>query len=147
MSNTEKKQVPMQEGLWELSSTGEPHLIASKCRSCGEIYFPKKESNWCVHCNKRELEDIKLSSRGKISSFTIVMIPPAGGFYIGQVPYSYGAVDLPEGVRVETQFTVADPENIKVGMEAELVLDKLGENEEGDEVITFRFKPVAEEKK
>ena len=146
MSNTEKKRFNMQEVLWEVSPDGESHLIGSKCRACGEIYFPKKDSNWCVHCNKKEMEDITLSNRGKIGSFAIVMIPPAGGFYIGQVPYTYGSVDLPEGVRVETQFTETDPENIKVGMDAELVIDKLGNDEEGNEVLTFRFKPVGEVK-
>ena len=100
MSISEKKEIPLKEGLWVMPSSPEekPLLIGSKCLSCGEIYFPKKEKGWCIQCQKKSLEDVKLSRKGKIASFTVVMQQPGGGFYKGPVPYAYGCVDLPEGV-------------------------------------------------
>ena len=143
MTTGEKRTIPVKEGLWTTPSypDEEPQLIGSKCLSCGEIYFPKKERGWCVHCQKRSLEDIKLSRRGKIASFSIVMQLPGGGFYKGSVPYAYGCVDLPEGVRIETPLAETDPEKIKVGMDVEMVIEKLCEDDEGNEVMTFKFRP------
>ena len=139
----EKKRIPVMEGLWTTPSSAgeEPQLVGSKCLSCGEVFFPKKPKAWCVHCQGTNLEDIELSRRGKISSFTVAM-QPAGAFYKGPVPYAYGCVDLPEGVRVETLFTGCDFDELEVDMDVELVIEKLAEDDEGNEVITYKFKPI-----
>ena len=144
MKDTEKKRVSLRQGLWEdATHTGEsPHLIGSKCKECGEIFFPKKEKGWCVHCMKEGLEDIALSTRGKIHTASVVMQQPGGDFYHGPVPYAYGFVNLPEGVRVETLFTAADAHELEVGRDAELLIDRLYDDEDGNEVVTFMFRPV-----
>lgn len=144
MVTSDKKRIPIKEGLWTIptSPQEEPQLIGSKCPSCGEIFFPKKEKGLCVHCQRTGLEDIKLSRRGKITSFTVIMQPPGGGFYRGPAPYAYGCVDLPEGVRVETLFTGCDSDELQVGMDVELVIEKLGEDDEGNEIIAYKFKPI-----
>ena len=144
MTDSEKKRVPLIRGLWEdAPHTGEsPHLIGSKCKECGEIFFPKKEKGWCVYCMKEGLEDITLSTRGKIHTASVVMQQPGGGFYHGPVPYAYGFVNLPEGVRVETLFTSAEADELEVGRDAELLIDRLCDDEDGNEVVTFMFRPV-----
>jgi len=143
MVNIQKGRIPIKEGLWTIpASGGEPQLIGSKCKACGELFFPKKEKGWCIHCQQRTLEDIKLSRRGKIVSFSIVMQQPGGGFYKGPVPYAYGCVDLPEGIRIESLFTTEDFNELEVGREAELRIEKLYEDDEGNEVLTFKFKPI-----
>ena len=40
-------------------------------------------------------------------------------------------------------FTGCDPEAIKIGMDVELVIEKLGEDEQGNEVMTYKFRPVS----
>jgi len=57
-------------------------------------------------------------------------------------PYGIGLVELPEGIRVLGMLTGGDIEDIRIGMDVELVVEKLYENEQGDEVITYKFKPV-----
>jgi len=136
-----QKKVPIKEGLWGFSADGRPHLIGSRCRSCGELYFPKKEKGLCIHCQSQDLEDVKLSTKGKINSFTVVMIPPGGGYYKGPVPYAYGCVELPEGLLVQTLFTEIDPGRLQVGMNVEVIIEKLGEDDEGNEIATFKFRP------
>ena len=114
-----------------------------KCPSCGEIYFPKKPKGICIHCQHQGLEEIELSRRGKISSFSVVMQRPTR-YYLGDAPYAYGYVDLPDGVRVETLFTGCDFETLKIGMQVELLIEKLGDDEQGNEIITYKFRPVKE---
>lgn len=135
--------IPLTEGLYTTSPSPDekPHLIGSKCLTCGEIFFPKKEKGLCVHCHQRTLEEVKLSRQGKVASFTVVMQPPAGGFYHGPVPYAYGYVDLPEGVRVETLFA-GDLNALEMKMDVELVIEKLYENDGGNEYETYKFRPL-----
>ena len=141
---TEKKRVPLRKGFWTqpASSEEEPHLIGSKCISCGEIFFPRKEKGWCIHCQQKKLEDIELSRRGKIVSFSVVMQQPGGGFYKGPVPYAYGLVSLPEDVMVESLFVENMLDYLAVNGDVELVIERLCDDEEGNEIITFKFKPV-----
>ncbi|MFC1940270.1 Zn-ribbon domain-containing OB-fold protein [Chloroflexota bacterium] len=144
MTATEKKRIPVREGLWTTPSSPDeqPQLIGSKCPACGEVYFPKKERGVCVHCGHRGLEDVKLSRRGKIHSFSVIVQQPTN-FFLGEVPYAYGYIDLPE-VRVRAHLTGCDFKDLKLGMDVELVIEKLGEDEQGNEVMAHKFRPVKE---
>ncbi len=138
-----KKRIPIEEGLWtEPSSPGEKaQLIGSRCLSCEELYFPRKKKGLCIHCQKRSLEDIKLSGTGKIASFSVVEKSPAGGFYKGPVPYAYGAVHLREGVVVQSLFE-GNLDELHVGMDVEMVIDKLSEDDERNDIMTYKFSPA-----
>jgi hypothetical protein len=137
-----KKEIPLRRGLWVSSSTGDkkPQLMGSKCPNCGEIYFPKREKNICINCQYNGMEEVRLSRKGKIYSYTIVMQKPPG-YYKGPVPYALAWVELPDGVRFETLLTNCDFENIKVGMDVELVIEKLHDDECGNQILTYKFKP------
>jgi uncharacterized OB-fold protein len=138
-----KKRIPIKDGLWTIPSSPdkEPQLIGSKCLACGELFFPKKDKGLCVHCQQKTLEEVKLSRRGKISSFTIVVRGPAGGFYKGPVPYAYGAVHLSDGVELYSLFT-GNLDGLKIGMDVELVIEKLCEDQEGNDIMTYKFRAV-----
>jgi hypothetical protein len=41
-------------------------------------------------------------------------------------------------------LTVADPDQLQIGMEMEQVLIPLTTNDDGDEVVTFAFAPVSD---
>ena len=145
MDSNEKKSIPLREEFWTTPAgqVQQVQLIGSRCSSCDEIFFPKKEKNWCVHCNQNTLENINLSRKGKIVSFSKVMQQPGGGFYKGVVPYAYGCIDLPEGIRIETLFSNDGMDQLEVGKEVELVIEKLCEDEEGNDILTFKFKPLS----
>ena len=70
------------------------------------------------------------------------MQPPAGGFYKGPVPYAFGLVELTEGLEIVTLFSVDDFSELEVAREVELVIEKLCDDDEGNEVLTFKFRPV-----
>jgi len=144
MSTTNKTAIPLREDFWTNPSNNndQARLIGSKCSSCGEIFFPKKEKNWCVHCNKSTLEEIILSNKGKIATFSVVMQQPGGGFYKGPVPYAYGCVDLEDGIRIETLLSADDFDQLAVDQDVEMVIEKFYNDEDANEIVTFKFKPV-----
>ena len=139
----EKKEVPVREGLWkEPTSPGEkPQLIGSKCPACGEVYFPKREKGVCIRCGHRGMDEYLLSRRGVISTFSVIMQQPTN-YFLGEVPYAYGYIDLPD-VKVRAHIT-GDVSNLEIGMPVELVIEKLGEDEQGNVVMAHKFKPVKE---
>ena len=54
-------------------------------------------------------------------------------------------MELPEGIMVQGQIASGyDEKNLKIGSEMELIIDLLYEDEEGNEIMTWKFKPVAE---
>jgi uncharacterized OB-fold protein len=111
-------------------------LIGNKCKACGQVFFPKAETI-CLNCYKEELEDIQFGQRGKLYSFTTSQIPSEHF----APPDTVGYVILDKKVRVFTQLEVVEGKPFKIGMEMELVIDKLWE-EEGKDVIGYRYKPV-----
>lgn len=137
-------KVPIEQGLWAEPETPQerPQLIGGRCTICGETYFPPKKKGWCLRCHKKSLVEVKLSRTGKIASFTIVEQAPAGGFYKGPVPYAFGFVDLTDQVRLKSLYG-NDLAKLQVGLEVELVIETLYEDEQGNEVTTFKFQPVA----
>jgi uncharacterized OB-fold protein len=114
-------------------------LLAERCLDCGEILFPKRVEGFCICCQSKRLQEIKLSTRGKIFSYTVVMQRPPV-YYLGEVPYAFGYVELPEGVRVETLFASSNLDDLRIGMEVDLVVEKLHEDQEGNEVRTYKFR-------
>lgn len=135
-------RVDVGEGLFVHSQSARevPHLLGSRCTHCAEVTFPKQHR--CANCSSEEVEEIPLSSRGTLYSFTNVNYPVPDG-YKGPVPYGVGMVELPEGVRLLAHLTESDPRKLRVGMDMVLVLDKLFAEDDGTEVVGFKFKPVS----
>ena len=136
-----KKRIPVREGLFTMPSTPDekPRLIASECPSCGEVIFPKRRR--CINCNEEKLNEITLSRIGKIYSFSIVMQNP-GKYYEGPVPYAIGWVEFQEMVRVQGLFICDDFDDLKIGMTVEVIVEKLTNAEEGNEVVAHKFKLI-----
>jgi len=139
---TKDNQVPLKRGLWTTpDSDGNVFLLASKCKNCGELFFPTKEGTICTHCQHDEFEDTALSRTGKIYTFSVVQVRPPE-FYKGEVPYALARIELPDGILIDSLVADCDFEAVKVGMEMELVIDKLYTNENGEDVMTYKFKPA-----
>ncbi len=136
---SEKKAIPIREGLFVIPSkpNERPYLIGSRCKACGKTAFPKRAI--CSECFSEELELIPLSRKGKLYTFTIIGYPPPGV----EAPYAIGYVDLPEGVRVFSILVDWEKENLRLGMDVELVIGRFKEDKEGNEVLTYKFRPVS----
>ena len=136
-----KKRIPLREGLFVMPSRpGEkPTLLGSRCRGCGKVAFPPRFV--CSGCHGEEMEKVPLSRRGQLYTYTIVGYPAPGL----TAPYAIGYVDLPEGVRVFSILSDWDKGGLKVGMEMELVLGKFKDDKEGNEIMTYKFRPLRKE--
>lgn len=137
------KQVPIREGLFTWPSP-EPRLLASRCTACGALSWPSTGTCANPHCRGGRIEQIELSRRGRLDSHTIMRYqpPPPWRGPQSMVPMGQGFVILPEGIAVAAVFTTADPAELTPGREMELVVDKLYDDEEGNEVMGYRFRPV-----
>ncbi|OPY58406.1 MAG: hypothetical protein A4E57_04858 [Syntrophorhabdaceae bacterium PtaU1.Bin034] len=138
---TPRKRMPVLPGLvHEAGGPDEkPYLIGSKCKICGRVSFPK--AYVCSVCmNEDSMEEIPLSTKGTIDTFTVVKVAPLGF----KAPYIQGFVNLPEGPRIFTLFTGCDPlnHNLKDGAEVELVVEKVREDENGNDLVGYKFRPT-----
>jgi uncharacterized OB-fold protein len=79
-----------------------------------------------------------LSDHGTLWGWTAVTAAPPG--YRGEVPFGFGVVELPEGLRVITRLR-QPVDDYRFGMPMQLQLATLHTNDDGDEVVTYEFTP------
>jgi uncharacterized OB-fold protein len=136
-------QVPVAEGIFTWPAD-EPQLIGSRCTVCGLVTFPVQDS--CPRCASTEMTEHLLARRGRLWAWTTQDFPPPAPPYAGAagrafVPFGVGYVELGD-VKVEARLTEADPDALRTGMEMELVLVPFRTDDDGNEVVTFAFRPV-----
>ena len=113
-------------------------LPGSKCRECGETYYPRR---WgCSSCTSLNMEDIFLTPKGKLDSYTTLTVSPPGS--VMAAPYSIGRIITPERAYITAVLTEPDPRKLKIGMDMEMVVEKVRKNGAGDDVMAYKFKPV-----
>jgi uncharacterized OB-fold protein len=137
-------RVPVAEGVFTWPAD-DPELIGSRCAACGIVTFPAQDS--CPRCASTTMAEHFLSRRGRLWAWTTQHFPPPSPPYAGPlgdafVPFGVGYVELGGEVKVEARLTEADPDALKVGMEMELVLVPFRTDEDGNEVVTFAFRPA-----
>ncbi len=118
------------------------HLLGSRCRGCGELFFIRRSI--CECCQGQDLEDATLSSHGRLHSFTVMYYPAPPPYRAPEpfVPYGVGWIELPEGIVVYSLLTENDPARLHTGMEMELVIEPFCLDADGNEVMTCRFRPA-----
>lgn len=127
----------VREGLF--TDEDPPALLGSRCGACGSVHFPRADA--CTYCSTEDPEPVELSRRGTLWAWTAVTAPPPG--YRGEVAFGIGVVELPEGVRVITRLTVADPAALASGQAMELRIVPLHRDEDGNDVVSYAFAPAS----
>jgi uncharacterized OB-fold protein len=79
-----------------------------------------------------------LSPHGTVYLSTTILTPPPG--YGGRVPYGFGVIDLPEGIRIIAR--IIEPEAATAGTAVELTLDPVGTDADGNEIVAYAFRPA-----
>jgi len=145
MAQLAENSVPIAEGLFEWLNDG-AHLIGSKCLECSEVAFP--QSSFCPRCCRQTTERVHLSQQGRLYSFTVQRFRPPPPFKGSEPfqPYGVGVIELPEGLRVTSVLEEGDPDRLRVGMLMELLVIPFFADNEGREVVGYKFKPVTEGK-
>ncbi len=140
---TTDEQIPVAEGLFAQTTEG-PRLLGSRCQGCGVPCFPRSPVCRNPECRESRMQDTGFGPRGKLWSCAIQNYPPPPPAKYNEPysPYAIGLVDLPEGLRVLGRISTDNPEGLQLGTDVELVLEELYRDENGTEVITWKFKPV-----
>jgi len=134
------RRVPIEDGFFTIpdDASEAPRLLGSRCRSCGEFFFPRRAV--CARCLALGTDEIALGPRGRLWTFTWCHLPLFGSRR-SDGGYGVGQVDLPEGPRVQAVLA-GSREQFSIGMELVLDLEALGQTKEGEEIVIFRFKPA-----
>lgn len=133
-------RVTVTPGLLRLHDDGAGEgvqLVGGYSPSSGRYHFPLAPV--CPYTGAEDVEEVALSGRGTLWSWTAVTAAPPG--YLGEVPYGFGVVELEEGLRVVGRLTEADPERLRDGQPMRLVGETVFVDEAGDEVVTWAFAP------
>ena len=135
-----KKRVPIKEGIFRVPTHGEQgRLIASRCRVCGEYFHPKRVV--CANCYSEDQEEVALGHRGKIYTYTISRTTYPGTPVTA--PFVTAQVEMPEGVSVLSLITDIALDDVEIGTEVELYFWKAGEDDQGNDVMAYAFRPVS----
>jgi len=142
-----KPRIPAQEG-WFTMDEASPALLGTRCTACKSVFFPREET-FCRNpaCMNQEFEEVELSRRGRLWSYTNNCYkPPAPYVPVTEPfePFAVAAVELEDEKMVVLGQVVGDvtTADLEVGMEMELVLDTLFEDEEND-VVVWKWRPAA----
>ena len=135
---------PAIEGWF--TTGAEPALLASRCTTCGSVFFPRMEG-FCRNpvCDGESFEVTELSRRGTVWSYTDAQYQPPPPYIPASDPYepfALAAVELPEGIVVLGQLAEGHGvDGVRVGSEVELVVETLYTDDTGDRTI-WRWLPL-----
>ena len=146
MSDAPRPRVPLKAGFYTVPEdpSAPPLLLGTRCEACGEHFFPRRAI--CAKCLSEATRDVELSSDGTLYSFTFVHLPLFGSTNMEHADgYGVGQVDLPEGARIQAPLAGKQAE-FRVGQRVRLELEKLREDDFGNDVMIVRFRPVGGER-
>lgn len=99
------------ESYWRALADG--RLVAGSCRACGAIDAHPR--GFCPACWSTDLEEVELTGRASLYSFSVVHANPMPPFK-DLLPYVAALVDLEEGPRIATRLVEVDPDEVHIGM-------------------------------
>ena len=94
----------------EAAKTG--NILARKCIKCGELHLATVY--YCKKCGNNGFEDSILKGTGKVVTYTIMTVPPAG--FEDLAPYAWVVMELDDsGIRVSGFLgKISTPENLPI---------------------------------
>jgi uncharacterized OB-fold protein len=129
--------VPVAPGLFAKDEDDTWRLVAGYCDACTRHHFPRLQN--CPYCSSENCSERLVGERGTLHLFTTVVNRPPG--YRGEVPFGFGVVELPEGLRIISRLTESDSSRLHFGQSMRLVVTPLHEDETGRLVTTYAFQP------
>ena len=136
--------MPVAEGLF--AGTGaDAHLLGTRCDDCAMVTFPSQDS--CPRCASMEMREHALARRGTLWAWTTQSFPPPSPPYNGPtgkdfVPFNVGYVAVGDEVKVESRIVEIEPADLRIGMELELTIIPFRVDADGNDVVTFAFRPI-----
>ena len=123
---------------------GRYRLVGSRCKDCGQLWWPRRMGNVCSKCNSRNLEDYEFSHEGELIAHweNVGIFPLMGYAEYGSTRIS-AIVKLKEGVFVApTEIIECPPDQIKDGMRVRMVVRKQKRESNGNWMYGYKWVPV-----
>ena len=121
--------------FWE--ACGEQRLTVQRCSNCGHAQHPP--SPICSECRHNEFEQVEISGKGTLYTFTSVHQPVT---YQEKLPFIIAIVELDmtganctNGVRMMTNIVDAEESELQIGQPVQVAWEKMS-----DMVSIPRFK-------
>ncbi|UCF65507.1 MAG: Zn-ribbon domain-containing OB-fold protein [bacterium] len=113
-------------------------LQGRRCIDCETLSFPPRIV--CQKCKSRNTEPFQFRGQGTLYSFTIIF--QASGKFENSAPYIVGLIDLEEGVRITAQLTDITADEVRIGMDLEMVTRQIYEDgPRGPILYGYKFRP------
>ena len=124
---------PFTESFWD--GTRNNKLLVQTCNDCSaRIFFPRE---LCPECWSTNLDWIEASGKAEIFAFSVTY-EGVEAVFKNDLPIVLAWVDLPEGIRMQTNIVECDPDAIEIGQQVEVVFEKVT-----DEITLPYFRPVS----
>lgn len=107
---------------WEAVNVGELKLL--RCQACRHfVHYPRPI---CDRCQSTDLSPESISGRARLYSHTWAK-QAFHPYYVDRLPYCIAVVEIVEedGVRLTTNIVDCEPEEIRPGMELEVVFTEV----------------------
>jgi len=95
------------------------NVLARKCTKCGELHLATVY--FCKKCGNKGFENSPLNGTGKVVTYTIMTVPPAG--FEDLAPYAWVVMELDDsGIRVSGFLAkIPTPEDLPIGTAVKIV--------------------------
>lgn len=126
-------------GNWE-DVDGRVELIATRCLSCGETFFPAR--GLCLRCRGEAMEQVRLGGPARLTNYTVIHQVPRGF----SSPLVAGYAEFEPGVSVFAPID-GSPDALKPGSTwLEVYVGPIRTYENGESLVAYKFRPVHEQK-
>jgi len=118
------------DNAWWWNEVADGRICLQRCKGCGELRHPPRPM--CPSCRSQEWEAQEISGRGTLHTFTVIHYPQFPGY---EFPILAALVDLEEGVRMVSNVTDCEPDDLEIGMALEALIH---EDDDGFKLPLFR---------
>lgn len=113
---------PFSRPFWEAAREG--RLLVQFCKDCdARIFFPRRQ---CPECWSDSLDWLQASGKGVVYAFSVTCEGVEEAF-VPDLPIILAWVDLPEGIRMQTNLLDCAPQSVRIGMPVEVVFKRVTE--------------------
>jgi len=113
---------PYSKAFWE--GTKARKLLVQHCNDCDAyIFYPRRE---CPECWSKNLGWVESSGKAVVYAFSITY-EGVEKMFVEDLPIVLAWVDLPEGIRMQTNIIDCDPDSVAIGMQVQVVFKDVTE--------------------
>ena len=109
-------KMSVEEQVRENAKQGK--LLTHKCTDCGYLHL--STAYYCRKCGSKGFEDVLVDGKGKVATYTIITVAPAG--FEKYTPYAFVVLKLDDSDLRISGFMggIATPDDLPVGTKAKI---------------------------